>query len=124
MCMCSTELISPARPRGTGSAALISRSEEHTSELQSRPLFPYTTLFRSEGGYGGYGAVSGKIEIIQTINHEGEVNRARFCPQNPNLIATKTPSKDVYVFDRTHFPSKAPRDGICRPDLKIGRAHV
>src|SRR5437870_689967 len=42
----------------------IARSEEHTSELQSRghlvcrpprsPLFPYTTLFRSDGIVGSY----------------------------------------------------------------------
>ena len=29
-------------------------------------------------------------QAIQLINHEGEVNRARYCPQNPFLLATKT----------------------------------
>ena len=43
--------------------------------------------------------VSAKIEITQKINHEGEVNRARYMPQNPYLIATKSPSNDVFVFD-------------------------
>jgi hypothetical protein len=43
--------------------------------------------------------VSAKIEITQKINHEGEVNRARYNPKNPYLIATKSPSADVYVFD-------------------------
>ena len=42
--------------------------------------------------YGGFGGSAGKIEIIQKIVHKGEVNRARYCPQNPNLIATKTNS--------------------------------
>lgn len=32
----------------------------------------------------------GKIEIIQRINHDGEVNRARYMPQNPFIIVTKT----------------------------------
>ncbi|KAF0286927.1 Histone-binding protein RBBP7 [Amphibalanus amphitrite] len=40
------------------------------------------------------------------INHEGEVNRARYMPQNPCVIATKTPSSDVLVFDYTKHPSK------------------
>ena len=42
--------------------------------------------------YGGFGGSAGKIEITQKIVHKGEVNRARYCPQNPNLIATKTNS--------------------------------
>jgi len=32
----------------------------------------------------------GKIEIVQRIKHDGDVNRARYMPQNPQVIATKT----------------------------------
>jgi len=46
-----------------------------------------------KGEFGGFGSVSGKIEIEIKINHEGEVNRARYMPQNPCIIATKTPSR-------------------------------
>lgn len=60
--------------------------------------------------FGGFGSVSGKIEIEIKINHEGEVNRARYMPQNPCIIATKTPSSDVLVFDYTKHPSKP---GLC-----------
>lgn len=56
--------------------------------------------------FGGFGSVSGKIDIEIKINHEGEVNRARFMPQNPCIIATKTPSSDVLIFDYTKHPSK------------------
>lgn len=45
-----------------------------------------------KGEFGGFGSVSGKTEIEIKINHEGEVNRARYMPQNPCIIATKTPS--------------------------------
>lgn len=34
------------------------------------------------------------------------MNRARYMPQNPCIIATKTPSSDVLVFDYTKHPSK------------------
>lgn len=68
----------------------------------------FTTLFFLE--FGGFGSVSGKIEIEIKINHEGEVNRARYMPQNPCIIATKTPSSDVLVFDYTKHPSKP---GLC-----------
>lgn len=29
-------------------------------------------------------------QAIQLINHDGEVNRARYMPQNPFMLATKT----------------------------------
>lgn len=66
--------------------------------------------------FGGFGSVSGKIEIEIKINHEGEVNRARYMPQNPCIIATKTPSSDVLVFDYTKHPSKP---GKC--DLSLAK---
>ena len=102
-----------------------------------------------KGEFGGFGSVSGKIEIEIKINHEGEVscmdaklylvplewlplyivllchlnnransplqvNRARFMPQNPCVIATKTPSSDVLVFDYTKHPSKPDPSGQVR----------
>lgn len=66
--------------------------------------------------------MSGKIEIEIKINHEGEVNRARYMPQNPCVIATKTPSSDVLVFDYTKHPSKPDPNGECHPDLRL-RGH-
>ncbi|XP_035585234.1 histone-binding protein RBBP4-like [Zalophus californianus] len=72
-----------------------------------------------KGEFGGFGSVSGKIEIEIKINHEGEVNRARYMPQNPCIIATKTPSSDVLVFDYTKHPSKPDPSGECNPDLRL-----
>lgn len=72
--------------------------------------------------FGGFGAVTGKIEINIKINHEGEVNRARYMPQNSCVIATKTPSADVLVFDYTKHPSKPDPSGICEPELRL-RGH-
>ena len=43
-------------------------------------------------------------------------------PQNPCVIATKTPSSDVLVFDYTKHPSKPDPSGKCHPDLKL-RGH-
>ncbi|BFZ09793.1 hypothetical protein BsWGS_12832 [Bradybaena similaris] len=72
-----------------------------------------------KGEFGGFGSVSGKIEIEIKINHEGEVNRARYMPQNPCIIATKTPSSDVLVFDYTKHPSKPDPSGECIPELRL-----
>jgi len=78
----------------------------------------YFTEFILFAEFGGFGSVSGKIEIEIKINHEGEVNRARYMPQNPCVIATKTPSSDVLVFDYTKHPSKPDPSGECHPDLR------
>lgn len=71
------------------------------------------------GEVGGFGASNGRIQIVQQINHEGEVNRARACPQNHFLIATKTVSSEVYVFDYSKHPSKPAGDGQCKPDIRL-----
>jgi len=57
---------------------------------------------------GGYQATYGKVEMVQSIPHSGEVHRARYMPQNANVIATKAPSPDVYIFDRSLHPAKPP----------------
>ncbi len=106
--------------------------------MRTRNLIPHITVRSSlhnavqsissyiadneKGEFGGFGSVSGKIEIEIKINHEGEVNRARYMPQNPCVIATKTPSSDVLVFDYTKHPSKPDPSGKCHPDLKL-RGH-
>jgi len=78
----------------------------------------------SKNDYGGYGTgTTGNVDIMQKINHDGEVNRARFMPQNPNIIASKTASSDVLIFDRTKHPSKPSKDGVCAPDLRL-KGHV
>lgn len=56
---------------------------------------------------------------MQRINHEGEVNRARYMPQNPCLIATKSVSGDVLLFDYTKHPLNPSADGRCTPDLRL-----
>ena len=40
-----------------------------------------------------------RIQVELQINHQGEVNRARYMPQSHKIIATKTTSSDVHIFD-------------------------
>lgn len=42
-----------------------------------------------------------KIKVLQRINHLGDVNRARYMPQNPNVIASCNNLGDIVVYDRT-----------------------
>jgi histone-binding protein RBBP4 len=71
------------------------------------------------GEIGGYQTMPGKVEIKQSINHDGDVNRARYMPQNPTIIATKTASGAVFIFDYTKHPSVPPSDGKCKPDMTL-----
>ncbi|WPB06510.1 uncharacterized protein RHO25_011167 [Cercospora beticola] len=56
---------------------------------------------------GGHGAAKEPIvfSVVQKITHPGEVNKARYQPQNPNIIATWAPDRNLYVWDRTKHPS-------------------
>src|SRR6267142_1873478 len=64
-------------------------------------------------------ASQARINVVQRINHAGEVNRARYMPQNPDMIATKAVSGEVLVFDRTKHPSEPERGGVCKPDIRL-----
>lgn len=61
-----------------------------------------------------------KIEIETTINHEGDVNRARYMPQENkyNIIASFTQSGEIHIFDYFKHPPK-PVDTSVRPELKL-----
>eukprot|EP00040_Diaphanoeca_grandis_P031540 m.188707 g.188707 ORF g.188707 m.188707 type:complete len:428 (+) comp32355_c0_seq1:224-1507(+) len=72
-----------------------------------------------KGEYGGFGSVSARIEPKVKINHDGEVNRARYMPQNPNVIATKSPYNDICVFDYTQHPCTPDPSGKSNPEFRL-----
>ncbi len=63
---------------------------------------------------GGFGGELSKIDIKIRMAHDGEVNRARIMPQNSFIIATKSPSSTVFVFNYSKHPS-FPTDNIPKP---------
>jgi histone-binding protein RBBP4 len=90
---------------------------EVTLPLEDTPIDARTYTQDEKSEVGGYGSKAGNVKILQTINHQGEVNRARYMPQNPNIIATKTAEKDVFIFDRTQHESHA--ESKCNPLLRL-----
>jgi histone-binding protein RBBP4 len=70
------------------------------------------------GEFGGYAGLDCRISVTQKIVHEGEVNRARYQPQNPDIIATMSVSGDVLIFDRTKHPN-SPTTNDCKPDIRL-----
>uniref|UniRef100_A0A8C5NMD4 RB binding protein 7, chromatin remodeling factor n=1 Tax=Junco hyemalis TaxID=40217 RepID=A0A8C5NMD4_JUNHY len=122
-----------SRPEGKDYALHWLLLGTHTSDEQNhlvvaRVQIPNNYQFDSlksgseKGELGGFGSVTGKVEMEIKINHEGEVNRARYMPQNRRIVATKTPSADVLVFDCTKHPSKPDPSGECNPELRL-RGH-
>ncbi|KNE61000.1 hypothetical protein AMAG_06761 [Allomyces macrogynus ATCC 38327] len=80
-----------------------------------------TRQFDEERGeLGGYGGADAKITIQQRIPHEGEINRARYMPQKIDVIATKTVSGEVHLFDRTKFPLQPnPNNMTAQPTVRL-----
>lgn len=77
------------------------------------------TNYTSESSSGTYGSKSAKIEIIQSIAHNQEIHRARYNPHNPNIIATKSPNPEVYIFDRSKHSSTPDDINKSSPDLVL-----
>ncbi|KAK5166510.1 Histone acetyltransferase type B subunit 2 [Saxophila tyrrhenica] len=69
---------------------------------------------------GGHGAAKHPIEfnVVQKIVHPGEVNKARYQPQNPDIIATWAANKNIYVWDRSKH-SSVPKDEDLRPQATL-----
>lgn len=75
------------------------------------------------GGFGhapsGSSGAVGKIEVRMKIKHAGEVNRARYMPQNHFIVASRGPSPEIFIWDlskHSSFPDAvgAPSpQGVC-----------
>ncbi|KAL3869514.1 hypothetical protein ACJMK2_042185 [Sinanodonta woodiana] len=68
-------------------------------------------------------SVSSQMKIEMKINHEGEVNKACFMPQNPSIIATKTSYSEVLIFDYTKHTHAPDPSGLCSPELILKCHH-
>ena len=74
------------------------------------------------GGYGGgpskkVAKINVKFNIVQKIDHPGEVNKARYQPQNPDMIATMCIDGRVLVWNRTKHSSLP--DGRVKPEIEL-----
>ena len=74
------------------------------------------------GGYGGglsrrAAQMEVKVSIIQKIDHKGEVNKARYQPQNANIIATMCTDGRVMIWDRSKHPSLP--TGTVNPQMEL-----
>ena len=76
-----------------------------------------------KGEIGGHGNASSsdapqiKMTIEQKIDHPGEVNKARYQPQNPNIIATMAIDGRVLIFDKSKHSSMP--NGTVNPQAEL-----
>jgi histone-binding protein RBBP4 len=76
-----------------------------TADAKSKSAPQYDDEKKEVGGFGHGNSNVGKIEIKLKVKHEGEVNRARYMPQNHFIVASRGPSSEVYIFDLSKHPS-------------------
>lgn len=46
-----------------------------------------------------------KLKLLQKINHKGDVNKARYMPQKPNVMASANNQGDLVIYERTKHSS-------------------
>ncbi|KAI5854315.1 WD40-repeat-containing domain protein [Tricharina praecox] len=69
------------------------------------------------GGYGG--GAECRLQVVQRFVHEGEVNKARYMPQKPDIIATMCADGNALVFDRTKHPLQPDNLTRCIPEMVL-----
>jgi len=84
--------------------------------------------FGNAAAAGSSAAAIGKIDVRMKVKHEGEVNCARYMPQNHFVVASRGPDAAVYVWDlskHSSFPDEKTGGGpcpqvVCKGHLKEG----
>lgn len=87
--------------------------------LVSEVKLPTETKSNTDGAYQKKLTNTGRVDVVQRILHEGDVHRARYMPQNPNILATKSSTENVYLFDRTQHPTKPSKTQEFNPQLRL-----
>jgi len=90
-------------------------SSKDTKDYKDNMLDDNTT---GVAGSGVTNAKQARISIDVQINHQGEVNKARYMPQDQKIIATKTNDGEIDLFDYYKHP-KTPVNDEVKPDLRL-----
>jgi histone-binding protein RBBP4 len=112
----------------SGSAAANSNKENSAKSNATTAAPQYDEEKKELGGFGhansSSSAAVGKIDIRMKVKHEGEVNRARYMPQNHFCVATRGPSPEIYIWDLSKHPSFPSSDDapFCPQGVCIGHS--
>ena len=90
---------------GKPKAAAAARAAAQDSQDSAPVMSNYDDERNELGGFGQASSGVGKITVRMKVKHEGEVNRARYQPQNHFVVASRGPSSEVYIWDLSKHPS-------------------
>jgi histone-binding protein RBBP4 len=97
-------------------AAAAAETDGKKPAAQDAPVLSNYDDERNElGGFGSASSAVGKITVRMKVKHEGEVNRARYQPQNHFVVASRGPASEVYIWDLSKHPSFPARDAPFAP---------
>ncbi len=72
-----------------------------------------------KGELGGWGGSGSKVETKVRLNHDGDVHRARYMPQDDYIVATTTVAGNVDVFFVRDHESAPSQDGPAVPNVRL-----
>lgn len=92
-------------------------TKEFNPGLDDTPIAVNNTSAAASGV--GIGNIKNdRISVQMQINHQGEVNRVRYMPQQHKFIATKTVTGEVHLFDYFKHGGQPLTDEV-KPDLRL-----
>lgn len=84
----------------------------------NNPLPDLAKYDADKGEIGGYlNSAHTTFSVKQKISHYGEVNKARYMPQNPSMVASMSSFGTAYVFDCTKHSLQS--QGNPKPDMRL-----
>jgi histone-binding protein RBBP4 len=109
----------------TNSGSSTGNGNGNSNSNNSNPTaatFTVSNYDEEKNEVGGFGATSssssssiGKIEIRMKIKHTGEVNRARYMPQNHFIVASRGPDPEIFIWDLSKHCSFPDEDSVPTP---------
>lgn len=113
----TNDRVVPEESEDSTKEGATSTATAKAAAMSEPPTVSFDEDRQEVGGFGHAASNIGKVDFRMKIQHEGEVNRARYMPQNPFFVATRGPDSNVYVFDRTKHPSKPPEGSVFSPQV-------
>jgi len=89
----------------TSNGGAASAASGAAAAVATKPPPQYDEEKKEVGGFGHANSNVGKIEIKMKVKHEGEVNRARYMPQNVSYFPRALAAADSVVRGRFHGSS-------------------
>jgi len=86
-------------------AAAVVPAANYDEEKNEVGGFGFQMGTSSGAGGSSQNPSAGRIEIRMKVKHLGEINRARYMPQNHFIVASRGPDPELYVFDLSKHPS-------------------